>query len=46
MLYHEWARAFKEGQARCGVHPEESRYWPGPSLLPFAVLPPLSGGDT
>ena len=43
MLYHEWAGAFKAGQARGGVHVEESRYWPGPSLLPFAVFPSFRG---
>ncbi len=44
MLYHEWAGVFKAGQARGCVHYEESSYWPGPSLLLFAVFP-SSGGD-
>lgn len=44
MLYHEWAGAFQAGQARGGVHLEESRYWPGLSIFPFAVFPPLPGG--
>lgn len=43
MLYHEWAGAFKAGQARGGVHHEESRYWPGPSLFPFVVSPLFPG---
>ena len=43
MLYHEWAGAFQAGQARGGVHPGESRDWPGPSLFPFAVFPLFPG---
>ncbi len=43
MMYHEWAGAFKAGQARGGVHLEESRDWPGLSLFPFAVFPLFRG---
>ena len=43
MLYHEWAGAFQAGQARGGVHHEESRYWPGLSIFPFAVFPLFPG---